>query len=212
MGRWHTVRAGDCISSIAFEGGLLPEQVWNAAENGELRATREHGNCLAEGDRVFVPELTVKEVSAATSATHRFVRRAVPESLRVRLLDCDGKPRVGLAFRLEVDGQTREGTTSSDGFVISWIPPVAERATLTIVDGEQSEAYRLELGNLPPVADLKGVQGRLSNLGYPCLDERGELGDTTKLRLREFQQDHDLPVTGAPDEQTREALRRIYGA
>ena len=56
-----------------------------------------------------------------------------------------------------------------------------------------------------------GVQGRLSNLGYDCGDEHGELGPVTRSALRAFQETYEMTVNGEADSATREKLQEKYG-
>jgi hypothetical protein len=61
----HTVRQGDCIASISFRNGFLPETIWNDPNNAELRRTK-HPNILKPGDIVFIPDKRPKTSSLKT--------------------------------------------------------------------------------------------------------------------------------------------------
>jgi hypothetical protein len=82
----HTVTQGECISSIAQDYGFFWETLWNHSENQQLKQLRQNPNVLFPGDIVFVPELTVREESAASEQCHRFRLKGVPAKLRLRVM------------------------------------------------------------------------------------------------------------------------------
>ena len=211
-GHRHTVKAGDCIASIAFENGLLPERIWDSSENQALREKRSDMHILLPGDVVFVPAIAAREVTARTGAVHSFRRRAVPERLRVRFLDVNDRPRAGVPYELSVDGVLSRGETDGDGVVLEWIQPSARAARLTLCCEDGDEDYDLEIGHLDPIEEPDGLRARLANLGYPCDDETGPLGPATQRRVREFQDDHHLEGTGSVDDATRAAIVRAHGS
>lgn len=211
MSQKHTIQPGDCIASLAFENGLFPATIWNHAENALLRNKCQNMYQLISGEEVFIPEKTLKEVDKPTDAKHVFKRRGLPEIYRVRLLDGKEQPRRNLQYVLVIDGSIHQGVTDSQGYVIAAIPPNAVRGELKILDGELEEVYALNLGHIQPVTEIEGLQARLSNLGYSCLDEKGEMGELTRRCLSEFQLDYNLEPTGEPDAQTRQMLVQAYG-
>ncbi len=212
----HVVQQGDCLESIAFQYGLFPDTIWNAADNAELRARRGVAQVLLPGDELVIPELRAREVSLPVGARYVFKRRGVPARLKVRLVDEDGAPRANLPFTLDVDGKVEKGDTDSDGVVERAIRPDARRAVLTLhgPDGED-EILELQLGHLDPVTSPSGVIARLVNLGL--LD--GEDADATTLddaavrtALQCFQEQRGLPRTGFADDDTRDALQAAHGS
>src|SRR5256885_13399726 len=96
----YTAQLGDCVSSVAFEHGFFPDTVWQHGENRELKELRGDPYVLCEGDVIFVPDVRVKKVSLATGKQHTFKRKGVPEVLRIRFVDAEGKPRAGVKYRL----------------------------------------------------------------------------------------------------------------
>jgi hypothetical protein len=82
----HTVKQGECISSIADKYGLFWDTLWNHPENAELKRQRKDPNVLLAGDEVFIPEKEEKNESCETEQTHRFRLKGVPAKLRLRLM------------------------------------------------------------------------------------------------------------------------------
>jgi N-acetylmuramoyl-L-alanine amidase len=67
------------------------------------------------------------------------------------------------------------------------------------------------LGDLDPVQEVSGVQGRLNNLGFPCGPVDGVLGSMTQAALRAFQAHVGIDPSGEVDTQTRERLVAEHG-
>lgn len=202
----HVVQAGDCIASIGFLHGFLPDTIWNDAANGSLRAQRRDGNVLAPGDVVTVPDPHQKQCACATDRRHVFRRRGVPELLRLQFLR-GGRPRVGLAYELCVDGQLSTGMTDDEGRIVAPIPPAAREATLTL---GAHERFRFQLGQLEPSEEAGGARRRLVNLGL--LDSVDAGAGAYAMALRRFQRRHGLAITGSLDAATSQALRSVHGA
>jgi hypothetical protein len=83
----YLVETGDCISSIAYEHGFFWETLWNHSRNAELKSKRKDPNILQEGDVVYTPDLTLKELTRATDKRHTFVRKGAPAKLRFRIME-----------------------------------------------------------------------------------------------------------------------------
>src|SRR5262245_14444374 len=117
MPQEYTVQQGDCISSIAVRHGFFPDTLWDDAANADLKAKREEPNVLLPGDVVVIPDKREKSADGGSEKRHRFRRKGVPEKLRLRLLDDEGQPFANQAYRLDIDGQTVNGTTGGDGMI-----------------------------------------------------------------------------------------------
>jgi hypothetical protein len=205
-GSRHLITQGDCVSSIAYENGFFWKTLWGHPGNAELKRLRKDPNVLLPGDTLFVPNKQARTEARNTEARHTFVRIGVPEYLRIALADAEGKPRAGLKFALEVEGQTTTGATDGEGVVESRIQPNARSGTLTLNPGaEGEEVYELMLGHIDPVTEITGAQARLNNLGFDCPID-GELGPDTQAAIEAFQEKKRLPVTGNLDDKTRSAL------
>jgi hypothetical protein len=206
----YEVQQGDSIASIAFEHGHFWETIWNDPANAIVKRTRKDPYVLLPGDRVHVPPSRQKSEAAATEQRHKYVLKGVPEKLHLRLLGADGKACADVQYRLLVDDVWVEsGVTDQNGNVVVSIPPNAKAGKILMEDS--GEEIPLLLGGLDPITELSGVQARLQNLGYDVQTTDGEWTDDTREALVEFQQRHNLPVTGDLDDQTKGKLAEVYG-
>jgi hypothetical protein len=209
----HTVAAGECLESIAFQYGFFAATVWDHPENQALRATRDSA-VLRPGDIVFVPDLRTKEGPCATGARHVFRRRGVPSRFRVQIVDRDdgagatGRPRAGVHYRVVFDGGVAElrGTTDSQGRIDHPMSPDAHVAEVFIGD----DVLHFDLGRLDPVDEEGSLVARLHGLGY-LEDTEEASGARLANALRSFQRAAGLDPSGAADGATRAALVREYG-
>lgn len=209
--RKHVVRRGECISSIAFESGHFWRVMWEHPENAPLRAKRQSGHVLMEGDEVTVPDLRQKAVEVAAGQSHQFRRKGVPEKLRLRFGD-DEFPRAGVPYTLTIDGQELRGATDAKGELSHYLSPAARHAELVLQpEGAPEEHYELQLRTLDPITEIIGVQGRLRNLGFYKGPLDGTLGDATVRAMQDFQATRRLTQTPAPDDATRQALLDAHG-
>jgi hypothetical protein len=212
MPKKYKVKEGDCIASIAFDNDLFPETIWNDTANAALKKTRENPNVLAVGDIVVIPDKVVQIVDCASDNKHQFLRKGVPEKLTMRFLDEAGGPRIGVKYRLDIDGELRQGTTGSRGEIEHVIPPNARQGKLYLDEGEAEELLMLDIGTLPPLSETLGVQKRLSNLRFECLEDDGVFGEKTEIALKAFQAHYELPVTGEVDTDTKNKLAELHEA
>lgn len=205
----HVVKQGECVSSIASASGHFWETIWNDAQNAELREIRRDPYVLLPGDRVHVPPLRPKSETGQSEMRHRFRRKGQPEMLRIRVL-ADDEPRRNEPYEITIDGQKHAGVTDADGKLSCPIDARARRAVLR-VGADDVEEFVFELGELDPIDELSGVQGRLSNLGFHCWNRDGTWSEETEAAIRKFQHRYGLDQTGRPDEPTRAKLKSVYG-
>ncbi len=205
----HTVVQGECVSSIAGQTGFLWETIWNYPANSLLKSLRKDPNVLLPGDVIFIPRKIAKEIGCATETKHCFVLKGVPCLLRLQVLDND-EIQANVSYTLVVEGKVFQGTTDSEGKLVHPIPYNATSAKLIV--GPQQREYLLDLGELDPITEMTGVQGRLRNLDYYAGDLDGQLNEETRLALEAFQAKETLSVTGAPDLPTREKLQKVHGS
>jgi hypothetical protein len=85
-----------------------------------------------------------------------------------------------------------KGNTGSTGMVKADLPAAWKEATLKVwLEGptQAPEEWILALGALEPIDDIRGVQGRLTNLGFEIPDdEYGINGPKTREAVRAFEE------------------------
>jgi len=204
----YTVSQGDCLSTIAPHFGMTWQEVWNAPENSGLRKARKSPDVLFPGDQVAIPDPKPLTVTVATGRVHEIKIKAANVRLRLHL-QLNGLPLAGKAYRLDVDGQSHQGTTGGDGLVDVAIPIDASSALLECPDVPFKQ--RVMLGRLDPADTVAGAQARLQNLGAVPLDVSGELDELTVAALGAFQASRGLGVTGELDAPTVAAIEDRYG-
>jgi Putative peptidoglycan binding domain len=118
----------------------------------------------------------------------------------------------GVPYTLSTDGGKTVTTaaafkTTADGGVILFVPSNTP-AILKIFDTE----YEISaLGSIEPQANNKGVQRRLTLLGYELGDVDGSLGKKSDRALLNFQADTDLNADGKINALTRSRLVTDFG-
>jgi hypothetical protein len=207
----YRVKPGECISSIAKGHGYFWETIWDHPANAALKAARRDPNILLAGDRLTLPPKTIKQESAATDTRHKFILKGEPTVLRMQLLE-EGIPRANVNYVLEIDGHARNGSTDEQGYLDEPLRGDAKHGRLIIrIPDEEDEVIVLDFGHLDPITTICGVQGRLDHLGFQPGPIDGVPGPRTRIALRRFQIEYDLPATGEPDSQTRERLVEVHG-
>jgi hypothetical protein len=201
------------MASIAAKHRFEWETLWNLPENADLKNARNDPYVLYPGDKVFIPDIRVKEIPCQTDQRRYFVKRNTGEQLRIVLTDEDDKPIAGESYVLEIDGETRlEGETDSSGAIQEIIPPDAVKGRLLVGDGDAQREYFIGLGRIDPVEKLSGAQGRLLNLGYYEGVIDGIRGPLTTTALLRFQEKYNLPPTGKNDEDTQAKLKELFAS
>ena len=206
----HTVTQGECLASIARRYGIGDwYRIYHDASNAEFRRKRPNPHVIFPGDQINIPENEIKDQACATDQKHVFQLIARPTILRVRVEDTQGKALANKAYRLTLDRNKYEETTSGDGLIEKPVDPALESADLTVwLDDARSESvtWKLQLGHLDPIGELTGVQARLNNLGFDCGDEDGEWDQTVKSALMLFQARHGFEPTGDMTQETLQCL------
>jgi N-acetylmuramoyl-L-alanine amidase len=205
----HTVRQGECLSSIAYEYGFSdPADIYAHPDNANLRQKRPDPNLLYPGDEVVIPDRQKKTLVLPTGARHRIVITLPKRKVSVRVLNAEGKPAANQRFTIEADGDTHKGTTDGEGIATGLLPANVQIAVLCVNGGRTV----LDLGHLNPIEEteddgVSGSQARLKNLGYLPGAMDGELGPKTASALCAFQRDRQLDETGELDRNTLRALK-----
>jgi hypothetical protein len=206
----HVVKQGECMASIGALYGFHWKTLWDLADNATLKAKRKNPYVLFAGDEVTIPDKRVKQEAKPTNGKYRFVRKGVPEKLRLKLLDANRQPRANLDYLLVIDGKSSRGKTDSQGELAEAIAPGAKDGKI-VLGADQQEVIGLQLGQLDPASEVSGVQGRLANLGFYKGPIDGNLDAATSSAIRIFQAMQGLPVTGAADDATGAQLEKLHG-
>jgi len=203
----YRVRAGDSIASIAHKFGLFADTVWDHPDNADLKAARGNPDLLLAGDRVTIPEQRLREESGTAGARHRFRRKGIPRTLRIRLIDCDESPLSNAKVTVAVDGGALARVVADgDGWIEHGIEPNAKIAIVRLEDGNE---FEFKLGSLSPLNTTLGVQQRLHSLGYfnGWLD--GKPSEELRHALIDFQAGRELEPTGESDAATLDELEKL---
>ena len=200
------------MASIAANHGFLLDTLWNLPENADLKKNRNDPYVLYPGDKVFIPDLRIKQQDCATEQRHEFVKKGVQEQVRIVLKDEDDAPLANQPYVLEIDKLTFKGQTDGSGAVQQPIPPNAQTGHLVVGEGDDQREFYISLGNIDPVDKISGVQGRLLNLGYYDGQVNGQLDGQTRTALLLFQEKYDLSPTGENDTDTQNKLKELFGS
>jgi hypothetical protein len=213
----YTVQLGDCLASIAYQLGFLPDTLWEYGANAALRDGVRRLHVVNPADIIHLPKLSRRDENASTGMRYKLRRKGVPERLRIRFVDYRLQPRAGTRFLLHVETASgnavadRSGQLDGNGFLDVPIPPDALHGEVLLVDsaGEREE-IEIDLGYVNPMNEVSGVQARLNNLHYDAGPETGEMNDATRNALKEFQLRHHLSVTGDIDRATKALLLKLH--
>jgi len=240
MAEDHEVQQGESIGSIAFERGFFWETIWNHSANSALKEKRKDPDVLMAGDVVHIPDITLKQQSAAAESKHRFKRKGVPGKLVLVLRrsskkvvekaeegtasDCwdfrepevkavPDEPDANAPYVLYADGvEVAKGTTDGNGRLEAKLSPAARNGVLVLRRGTpQERTLELNFRHMDPIAELPGICKRLVNLGYPCPTDSKELTSDVRAALSSFQRANSLKVTGEPDAATQSKLKELHG-
>lgn len=215
MARVHITRQGESLGSIARANGFLSHQaLYEHAANQELKRRRPDPNLLEPGDPVAIPDATPRELERATGQWHEETLDVEEPLLRLKLLDLERKPLPNQAYELSLDGEIRSGVTDGNGLLeepIEYGTRTAElRTTVQLGEEPRELVWRLVLDGVDPKGTVKGLQGRMKNLGYYYGAIDGCLGPFTRAAVASFQAAAGLAVTGDANEETWDALERQH--
>jgi N-acetylmuramoyl-L-alanine amidase len=210
MPKYHVIEGSDSVESVAYDNGLFWETVWHHAENAALRRDRhDQHNVLVEGDSLFVPDIVTRGLAKPVDARYRFRRKGVPSRVALRLTMHGDEPRADIGFTVTVGKNVVSGRTDADGWIRFTVLPDVRTGTLAL---DTSESFELTFSTMRPAAMLKGVQGRLRNLGYYHGKVDGQPSAALAEALSSFQTRFGLKVTGQSDDVTVAELESRHGS
>ena len=172
---FHEVKQGEHLSGITADYGFPGfTTLWNRPDNAALKQKRENPHVLLPGDKVFVPDKTVKEYSRPADNQHTLEVLTKPLFLKLELCREYDDPIANTACDLVVGSDTFALTSDGKGKLQQQISKKANSASLRIKDKLQlhdseipfERLLAIRIGDLDPVDETSGQVARLANLGY----------------------------------------------
>ncbi|MEA2695755.1 MAG: hypothetical protein QOI66_26, partial [Myxococcales bacterium] len=133
MGKNHTVKNGECATSIAADNGFASvKDLFNHPDNAALRKLRPNPNLLAAGDVIVIPDHKPKTLALKADAKHKIVVTRPKAELHVHLRDLVGKKLKNAPFKLTHGAATVSGVSDGQGLIKVAIPPGLTSAQLDV--------------------------------------------------------------------------------
>ena len=209
---YYVVKEGEQLAQIVAREcgpGVDVQTVVSDPKNEPLFKTRSP-NVLGTGDQVWLPDgaaVNPLKLTLSSGAFKRVLVKRMTRSFKLKLAQPDRKPIANAKFVLTIDGQRYEGTTDGSGMLEVQLPLDAKEGEIVVGNGTR----QVQVGGLEPLHLLKGVQGRLLNLGYSPGPIDGQIGPRTVAAVKAFQADQGLKANGVVDQATRDKLKSAYG-
>ena len=206
----HTVKRGECLSSIAKAYGFADwRRIYDAPDNATFRQTRPNPDLIYPGDVVSIPDTTSPTLSLGTGKSHAIEIEEPTATLRLLL-----EVSESYQYELDIDGKLINGSTDGKSPVEQPIRPDLAEAKLTVwpasAGRDVATTWTLMLGVLDPIDELSGVQGRLQNLGYYSGPLNGRTSSECDYAIEHFQNDEHLDPTAGMTDETRGRLRKRH--
>lgn len=209
--RSYVIRQGDYLTRLGARLGFDPQTVWDHPRNADLKARRRSWEVLAPGDVLAIPDDTRAPLPLAQGGQARFVAKVPRVRVTLRYQGDDG-PLSGEPYVIDGLPEVTAGETGADGAVRVDVPVIVSEFTLRFP--RRLERQRVRVGHLDPSDESGGIVQRLAHLGHlGHLDADGASPGDGPLRdaVQRFQRAAKLPVTGALDAATVDALRDAHG-
>jgi hypothetical protein len=116
----------------------------------------------------------------------------------------DGILQSGVPYKLEIGGETFEGTTMH-GMINHQVKPGAKKAKVSVyLYGKEypPQEYDVDIHAQASGDSPEGIQSRLKNLGFYNGALDGDLGKRSEAAVRRFQNDRKKPGTSSLEEDT----------
>jgi N-acetylmuramoyl-L-alanine amidase len=218
MSKTHTVKQGECLSSIAHLYGFSNwRTLYDHPDNDSLRTLRPNPNVLFPGDIVTIPERNTKQEQISPGQTHKFKVKVPKTFLHLEVLDGLDGQSAQARYSLELEGlrEPLRGEIGANGQINVKIPANARNGKLTLFHLKTDDILAvivLQIGALDPAATLSGVRQRLCRLGFSCPKGNGSMDPETEVAVRAFQHRYGLTEDGIPGKQTQAKLEELVGA
>ena len=211
----HRIDKGECFSSLAEKYGFHdPNEHYTHPDHAGLKAKRENLNLLCKGDAVKIPDKEKQEIAGAGGQRHKFKAKGIRTYLRLLVEDYEGNSLAGKEYKLEVGNEVFEGQTGGDGLVEHMVLASVTEGRLEVwLDdaAKSSMVWPLDIGDLEPHDQNRGVQARLNNLGFSCGAVDGIVGPDTKAAIKAFKKKNGLSDDDILDDATKNKLKTVYG-
>lgn len=169
-------------------------------------------------DAMFRVEAPAHILTSGTGAAADERQKVTGETkpFKLKLTNSQFEPYASRPYELTVGTIRFTGTTSGGGEINEQVPKDATHATVQLWVGDPpTGAVRIMqvdlVDALPPPSGTVGAKMRLAHLGYyqGVLDE--EVDGGLREAVRQFQQDHDLEITGEPGD-IAGRLEEVHGS
>ena len=211
----HKINKGECLSSLAEKYRFHdPDILYSHGDNASLKAKRDNLNLLCENDKVKIPDKEKKEEAGSDAKRHKFKAKGIRTHIRLLVEDFDGNGLAGKKYKLEVGNEVFEGTTTGDGLVEQVVLAKETKGKLQIWLNDKKTAsifWPLEIGDLEPHKEQRGIQARLNNLGFSCGEVDGIIGPNTKAAVKAFKKKNGRSANDVLSPQTINKIKNVYG-
>src|SRR5262245_13997534 len=118
MSQYHTVKPGECLSTIARRYGYHDYQIiYRHPENSDFRSKRPDPNIIHPGDRLFIPEPVPGNRRRETGDRHIVTITAAKTTIRIVIANEKGRPLRSRYYELVVGSYKASGVTGGDGLI-----------------------------------------------------------------------------------------------
>jgi N-acetylmuramoyl-L-alanine amidase len=210
----HTVKQGECLSSIAAKYGFGDwKALYDHPSNASLKKKRPNPHLLFPGDVVSIPEKQKKQASVKTGQALKLSVNVPTRELKLTLHAPDGTPLKNEPYALDSEEVFLSGKTDGQGKLEVSFPAGIDAFRLDA----GGHTWELMLGHLNPLENVdddsvSGAQARLRNLGYDPGPADGTLGPRTSRAICAFERANGLDVTGKLGKKTLDKLKEVHGA
>lgn len=129
----YEIVQGDCIDSIALRFGFFPDTLWDHGSNSELKRLRKDPNVLFPGDKLFIPDIQIREVDKPVEKKHKFRRKGIPAKLHLRFLKPKDPP------------PPEEAPAGGEDDPSNYVDPEPPAATAQEMEPIKNAPYRLDV-------------------------------------------------------------------
>jgi|TARA_B110000438_G_C15698611_1_gene600033 N-acetylmuramoyl-L-alanine amidase len=125
--RSHTVKQGECLTSLEEKYEIPWKKIWNEGTNSQLKSRRKDPNILNPGDRIYIPDRIPRRGKSINNLKHLFRlsprRPTLNMIIRIRAVDGNEVALANESFEIHFDGgSSKTGKTSRSGRIKRTLP------------------------------------------------------------------------------------------